>query len=310
MERAPAASGGDADAPAIAVVDYGLGNLHSVTRGLERAGATVEITADPDRFHAADGVVLPGVGAFREGIENAEPIREELVAVADGPTPLFGICLGMQMLLTDSEEGQNAGESAVRGLDLIPGTNVRFDGGQKVPHMGWNDLTVVRSHPIVSGVSDAAAERSNDDGATSERGDESGGKDGDVGGRGDGQSGGSVDGQSGGSVDGHTGRSGDGHSGGSVDGHSGGSVDGNTGRSGDGHSGGSVDGEYAYFVHSFYAVPDDESAVVATADYGGPFPAVIADESGTVFGTQFHPEKSGVVGLRLLRNFVDCCARP
>ena len=286
MERAPAASGGDADAPAIAVVDYGLGNLHSVTRGLERAGATVEITADPDRFHAADGVVLPGVGAFREGIENAEPIREELVAVADGPTPLFGICLGMQMLLTDSEEGQSAGESAVRGLDLIPGTNVRFDGGQKVPHMGWNDLTVVRSHPIVSGVSDAAAERSNDDGATSERGDESGGKDGDVGRRGDG----------------HTGRSDDGHSGGSDDGH--------TGRSGDGHSGGSVDGEYAYFVHSFYAVPDDESAVVATADYGEPFPAVIADESGTVFGTQFHPEKSGVVGLRLLRNFVDCCARP
>ncbi|MFC3959547.1 imidazole glycerol phosphate synthase subunit HisH [Halovivax cerinus] len=206
----------------VAVVDYGLGNLHSVTRGLERAGATVAVTDDPDDFHAADGVVLPGVGAFREGVENADPLREDLLAVAESDTPLFGICLGMQMLLTDSEEGA-AGESAVRGLDLIPGTNVRFDGGQKVPHMGWNDLRVEREHPLVSGTD------------------------------------------------------------------------------------GSVDGEYAYFVHSYYAVPDDESAVVATTEYGTRFPAVIADESGTVFGTQFHPEKSGETGLRILRNFVSLC---
>ena len=268
MERAPTSAGGDADTPTVAVVDYGLGNLHSVTRGLERAGATVEITADPDLFHAADGVVLPGVGAFREGVENAEPIREELVAVADGSTPIFGICLGMQMLLTDSEEGQSAGESAVRGLDLIPGTNVRFDGDRKVPHMGWNDLTVVRSHPIVSGVSGAKADH------TSDAGEDDDGSDDGV------HDGGSVDDWSDDGV----------HDGGSV-------------------NGGSVDGEYAYFVHSFYAVPDDDGAVVATADYGGPFPAVIADESGTVFGTQFHPEKSGVVGLRMLSNFVDCCTR-
>ena len=204
----------------VVVVDYGLGNLRSVTRGLERAGAAVEITDDPDAFAAADGVVLPGVGAFREGVENADPIREDLHDVADSGTPLFGICLGMQMLLTTSEEGDNEGESAVQGLDLIPGTNVRFAEGQKVPHMGWNELNVQRDHPLVSG----------------------------------------------------------------------------------------IDGEYAYFVHSYYAAPDDEDATVATTDYEREFPSIVANDEGTVFGTQFHPEKSGETGLGILRNFVEICA--
>ncbi len=203
----------------VAIVDYGLGNLRSVTRGLERAGAAVEITDDPAAFHDADGVVLPGVGAFKEGVENADPLRADLLEVADSGTPLFGICLGMQMLLTTSEEGETDGDSAVTGLDLIPGTNVRFDAGQKVPHMGWNQLSVEREHPLVEG----------------------------------------------------------------------------------------VDGEYAYFVHSYYAVPDGDRAAVATTDYEQVFPSVVANESGTVFGTQFHPEKSGETGLRILRNFVELC---
>ena len=205
----------------VVVVDYGLGNLRSVTRGLERAGANVEVSDDPDAFESADGVVLPGVGAFREGVENAGPYRDALLDAAERGTPVFGICLGMQMLLTTSEEAERSGESAseVRGLDLIPGTNVRFAEGQKVPHMGWNRLSVERDHPIVEGVA----------------------------------------------------------------------------------------GEYAYFVHSYYAVPDDDRAVVATSEYGRRFPAVVADESGTVFGTQFHPEKSGDTGLRILRNFVSLC---
>jgi glutamine amidotransferase len=222
----------------VVVVDYGLGNLRSVTRGLERAGATVEITGDPDRFAAADGVVLPGVGAFGEGMENAEPIREELTAVGESDTPLFGICLGMQMLLTDSEEATHAGQGDARGLDLIPGWNRRFSADQTVPHMGWNDLDVRREHPLVDGVDTVSSEtRLEDDPA----------------------------------------------------------------------AGGSVDGRYAYFVHSYYAVPDDEAAVVATTDYGEPFASVVADDSGTTFGTQFHPEKSGETGLRILRNFVDIC---
>mgnify|MGYP000698830800 CR=1 FL=1 len=232
----------------VAVVDYGLGNLRSVTRGLERAGANVEITADPERFGSADGVVLPGVGAFREGVENAAPLREELDAVAESSTPLFGVCLGMQMLLTESEEADREGQGDARGLDLIPGRNVRFGADRTVPHMGWNELTVEREHPLVEGVDGVAPEGRREDGVAPE------------------------------------------------------------GRREDGAArGGSVDGDYAYFVHSYYAVPDDDAAVVATTDYGEPFPSVVADESGTVFGTQFHPEKSGETGLTILRNFVDLC---
>ncbi|WP_435319641.1 imidazole glycerol phosphate synthase subunit HisH [Haloarchaeobius sp. TZWSO28] len=204
----------------VVVVDYGLGNLRSVTRGLERAGADVEISGDPEDFAAADGVVLPGVGAFGEGMENAESVRDELVAVADRGQPLFGICLGMQMLLTSSEEAEREGQGEVRGLDLIPGTNVRFSQGQKVPHMGWNELDVQREHPLVEG----------------------------------------------------------------------------------------IDGEYAYFVHSYYAAPDDEHATVATTEYDVEFPSIVANDEGNVFGTQFHPEKSGETGLRILKNFVEFCA--
>jgi glutamine amidotransferase len=204
----------------VVIVDYGLGNLRSAMRGLERAGADVTISADPAAFDDADGVVLPGVGAFSEGMENAGPFREALAETAAAGTPVFGICLGMQMLLTSSEEADHAGEGEVEGLDFVPGRNVRFDQGQKVPHMGWNQLSVERDHPLVAG----------------------------------------------------------------------------------------VDGRYAYFVHSYYAAPDDPDSVVATADYGVEFPAVIADRAGNVFGTQFHPEKSGKTGLRILRNFVELCA--
>ncbi|WP_247730000.1 imidazole glycerol phosphate synthase subunit HisH [Halovivax limisalsi] len=259
MSQQAGRSAPETAAASVAVVDYGLGNLHSVTRGLERAGASVEVTDDPDAFRAADGVVLPGVGAFREGVENADPLREDLLAVAETDTPLFGICLGMQMLLTDSEEG-SAGEATVHGLDLIPGTNVRFAGDRNIPHMGWNDLTVERSHPLVDGLD----------------GDEP-----------------AVGGASG-----------------TADGVDEPDVGIAADEPGDGDAaGGSVDGRYAYFVHSYYAVPEDQSAVVATTEYGTRFPAVIADESGTVFGTQFHPEKSGETGLQILRNFVSRCAR-
>jgi len=204
----------------VAVVDYGLGNLRSVTRGLERAEAAVDITDDPAAVAGADGIVLPGVGAFGEGMDNAGPFREVLVEAADEGTPLFGICLGMQMLLSTSEEADHAGEGDAEGLDLIPGTNRHFAGDLKVPHMGWNELHVEREHPLVEG----------------------------------------------------------------------------------------VDGEYAYFVHSYYADPEDDAAVVARTDYGLAFPSVIANDAGTVFGTQFHPEKSGETGLRILENFVDVCA--
>jgi glutamine amidotransferase len=220
----------------VVVVDYGLGNLRSVTRGLERAGAGVTLTSDPDEFAAADGIVLPGVGAFSEGMDNAGPFRDALEAEAESGTPLFGICLGMQMLLTTSEEADHEGQGDAEGLDLIPGENVRFSRDQTVPHMGWNELDVTRDHPLVEGVDSVGAETPRADG-----------------------------------------------------------------------TGGSVDGEHAYFVHSYYAVPEDAAAVVATTDYGTDFAAIVANEAGNVFGTQFHPEKSGETGLRILRNYVDYC---
>jgi glutamine amidotransferase len=223
----------------ITVVDYGLGNLRSVTRGLERAGATVEITDDPGALSAADGVVLPGVGAFGEGMDNAGPFREALVEEAEAGTPLFGICLGMQMLLTTSEEAKYDGEGDAEGLDLIPGTNLRFPDSVKVPQMGWNQLSVQRDHPLVEGVDTVESKTPRADGIA---------------------------------------------------------------------RGGSVDGEYAYFVHSYYADPEDDDTVVATTDYGVEFPSIVANEAGNVFGTQFHPEKSGETGLRILRNFVDICS--
>jgi glutamine amidotransferase len=231
-------SGQRQTAAEVAVVDYGLGNLRSVTRGLERADAAVELTSDPADLADADGIVLPGVGAFSEGMENAGPFRDALVEQAEAGKPLFGICLGMQMLLTTSEEAKHAGEGDAEGLDLIPGTNVRFPDDVKVPQMGWNELAVEREHPLVEGVDSEGSEIPRADGTA---------------------------------------------------------------------GGGSVDGEYAYFVHSYYAEPDDSDAVVATTDYGVDFASIVANEEGNVFGTQFHPEKSGETGLTILRNFVDLC---
>ncbi len=159
-------------------------------------------------------------------MDNAGPFREALAEQAEAGTPVFGICLGMQMLLTSSEEADHAGEGEVEGLDFIPG---RTSG---------SDATDGAAHGL---------ERTRRDAGPSPR-------------RGRRQRG----------------------------------VEDPTGR----RNRSSVDGEYAYFVHSYYADPDDESATVATTDYGRVFAAVVANDAGNVFGTQFHPEKSGETGLR------------
>jgi len=200
----------------IAIIDYGLGNLRSVRKGFERSGGDVIVTSNVDIISHADGVVLPGVGAFSEGMENAEPLRKSIIEISESGIPMFGICLGMQMLLTESEESEGVGQGEVQGLDLIPGKNVRIRN-EKVPHMGWNKLKIVQEHPVVKG----------------------------------------------------------------------------------------VDGLHAYFVHSYHAVPDDNSAVISTTEYGVEFASMIAREN--VFGTQFHPEKSGETGLKILRNFIEFC---
>lgn len=193
----------------ICVIDYGVGNLRSITRGLERAGATVKLTRSIEDVSEAEAVVLPGVGAFRDALENLEPLKERLLQEVKGGKPLLGICLGLQLLFEESAEGGHA-----KGLALIKGRVVRLPSNVKVPHIGWNTIEVRKECPLLSGVGNA----------------------------------------------------------------------------------------YLYFVHSYYAVPEEEGVVAATTRYGVEFPSVIWKEN--IFATQFHPEKSGEVGLRILRNFV------
>ncbi|HMA05557.1 MAG TPA: imidazole glycerol phosphate synthase subunit HisH [Methanomicrobiales archaeon] len=194
----------------VAVIDYGLGNLRSVMRGLERAGARVAITSDPREIEAADGIVLPGVGAFRDGMEMLGDLRGTVTTLA-GRVPLLGICLGMQMLAEWSEE-----HGLHEGLGLVPGGVRRFPAGQgfKVPHMGWNTIRRTRDDPLLEGLKEE---------------------------------------------------------------------------------------EYVYFVHSYYFDTPRGYAVTET-EYVRPFASSVC--SGKVYGVQFHPEKSGEVGLRILRNFI------
>jgi glutamine amidotransferase len=135
----------------VTVIDYGVGNLRSLRRGLERAGATVEESSDPATIADAEAVVLPGVGAFEECMRNSRPFHDVLVDVASD-TPILGICVGLQLLFTESTEGAPSGET-VAGLDLIPGRVERLPAdGVTVPHMGWNTLDVRREHPLVDGL--------------------------------------------------------------------------------------------------------------------------------------------------------------
>jgi glutamine amidotransferase len=132
----------------ILIVDYGMANLRSVQKALERVGAAADISGDPQRIAEADKVVLPGVGAFRDAIARlhevhlAEPIKVHIRA----GKPFLGICLGMELLFTRSYE-----DGVYEGLDVFPGDVVRFDEvpGLKIPHMGWNQLRVVRRAPCL-----------------------------------------------------------------------------------------------------------------------------------------------------------------
>jgi imidazole glycerol-phosphate synthase subunit HisH len=137
----------------IAIVDYGIGNLGSVTKGFRHAGAEVELSADPAVLRRADALVLPGDGAFGATMAEIEarglvPLLRE--AVAEGK-PLLGICIGMQLLFEESEE-----HGRHRGLGVLPGRVRRFDDALTVPHMGWNTLRARRAHPLLGGVADGA----------------------------------------------------------------------------------------------------------------------------------------------------------
>jgi glutamine amidotransferase len=211
----------------IGIIDYGMGNLRSVQKAFELVGARAVILPGP-QVEKIDKLVLPGVGAFGDGMEQLrqrgwiEPVR----AFIQAGKPLLGICLGMQLLFEDSQEDAPAANRPVAGLAVLPGHVVRFrndrpvDGVRlKVPHMGWNSLRWRRDDPLLRGLEQDAA---------------------------------------------------------------------------------------VYFVHSYYPQVDETAQrpiSSARAEYppGAPFSASIWRDN--VWATQFHPEKSQHVGLKMLANF-------
>ena len=199
----------------LVIVDYGMANLRSVQKAFEQCGCVAEISGDPQRVAAADKVVLPGVGAFRDAIARLRETQldKPIVAHLRAGKPFFGICLGLQLLFSQSYE-----DGEYEGLGVFPGEVVRFpeQPGLKVPHMGWNQLRVRRPAPPLAAFPENGA---------------------------------------------------------------------------------------VYFVHSYYAVPRDDSLIAAETDYPTPFVSAIWHEN--VFATQFHPEKSQKVGLEMLRRFAE-----
>ena len=195
----------------IAMVDYGAGNLRSVAKAFEKLGHAPEVTGDPKKVLSARAVVLPGVGASDSAMSALETrgLVEPLRILIRKGIPFFGVCLGLQLLLESSEEGDKP------CLGVVPGGVKKFPDTVKTPHMGWNEVTFQKEHPVFEGVES---------------------------------------------------------------------------------------GSYFYFVHSYYAAPEDNSLVLGMTDYALPFCSVVASDN--MVATQFHPEKSGATGLRLYENFM------
>lgn len=145
----------------ITIIDYGMGNLRSVQKGFEKVGFAVKVTADPADLRDAEKLVLPGVGAFKDCMDNLREggFIEPILRHVESGRPFLGICLGLQLLFTESEEfGRHP------GLGIIPGKVVRFPGDMhiageelKVPHMGWNQIRLRQDAPVFRGVADGSA---------------------------------------------------------------------------------------------------------------------------------------------------------
>jgi len=195
----------------IAIIDYGMGNLHSVSKAVERLGVEAKVTSDEREIMSSEGAILPGVGAFGDAMDNLRQtgLHDAVLHYAATGKPLLGICLGMQLLFTESEEHGNH-----KGLNLLPGSVVRFRGDYKVPHMGWNRLEFRQASPLFA----------------------------------------------------------------------------------------EVEQGHVYFVHSYHVKPERASDLLATTDYHQQVTAIVGRDN--VFGMQFHPEKSGALGIKLLGNFL------
>ena len=134
----------------IAVLDYGSGNLHSVSRALAHVGAEPVVTGDPQRVSAADALVIPGVGHFGHSVRAIRDrgLDRAIAGCVGTGKPVFGVCVGMQVLFERSEEDPEA------GLGILPSMSRRLPDDVKVPHIGWNDVTWQRPHPYVEGIPD------------------------------------------------------------------------------------------------------------------------------------------------------------
>jgi imidazole glycerol-phosphate synthase subunit HisH len=198
--------------PPVAVLDYGVGNLHSAAKALDRVEADVRVVPTVAEAAGAAGLVVPGVGAYGACLSGLGTAGGAAAVAGwlEGGRPLLGICVGMQLLFEASDEGP-VGD----GVGVLPGKIRRLTGPVKIPHIGWDEVTVRPGSRLLAGLGD---------------------------------------------------------------------------------------GTRFYFVHS-YAPEADADHVAAVCDYGGRFAAAV--EQGNLFGTQFHPEKSGRAGLALLANFVD-----
>ena len=204
-------------APSIAIIDYKAGNLRSVQKALEECGASARITADAKDIIAADGVVFPGQGACDASMLSIrerglfEIIRHSI----DSGKPFLGVCLGLQLLLESSEEGEEPCLAILKGSTKRLPPEKTEQVGLKIPHMGWNSVSLSVQHPVFEGIPNDS---------------------------------------------------------------------------------------YFYFVHSYYADPEDKDIVAGVTNYGIDFCSAVAWDN--VAAVQFHPEKSGTVGLRLYRNFL------
>jgi len=135
----------------LAIIDYGMGNLRSVEKGFLKVGVDAKVVNDPRSVDDAEAVVLPGVGAFRDCMKNLDQMKliEPILKSIRNGKPYLGICLGLQMLFTESEEF-----GVYKGLDVLKGKVVRFQVDLKVPHMGWNTVRLLKKPPLFDGIKD------------------------------------------------------------------------------------------------------------------------------------------------------------